>query len=104
MARAEAIYRDDVWSLQVFKAATVFLKEAERYGLADDMFCCDGAPRRGTPRRCALSAVTTMLLSRGIDPWLLINASGPNVRFRGVRSTGQCNTASVSRSYPMHRP
>ena len=35
-ARAEAIYRDDVWSLQVFKAATVFLEEAERYGLADD--------------------------------------------------------------------
>jgi hypothetical protein len=35
-ARAEAIYRDDVWSVQVFKAATVFLEEAERYGLADD--------------------------------------------------------------------
>jgi hypothetical protein len=35
-ARAEAIYRDDMWSLQVFKAATVFLEEAERYGLADD--------------------------------------------------------------------
>jgi hypothetical protein len=25
-----------MWSLQVFKAATVFLEEAERYGLADD--------------------------------------------------------------------
>jgi hypothetical protein len=35
-ARAEAIYRDDMWGLQVFKAATVFLEEAERYGLADD--------------------------------------------------------------------
>jgi len=35
-ARTEAIYRDDMWSLQVFKAATVFLEEAERYGLADD--------------------------------------------------------------------
>ena len=35
-ARAEAICRDDVWSLQVFKAATVFLEEAERYGFADD--------------------------------------------------------------------
>ena len=34
-ARTEAIYRDDMWSL-VFKAATVFLEEAERYGLADD--------------------------------------------------------------------
>jgi hypothetical protein len=35
-ARAEAICRDDMWSVQVFKAATVFLEEAERYGLADD--------------------------------------------------------------------
>ena len=35
-ARTEAIYRDDIWGLQVFKAATVFLEEAERYGLADD--------------------------------------------------------------------
>jgi hypothetical protein len=35
-ARAEAIYRDDMWSLQVFKAATVLLEQAERYGLADD--------------------------------------------------------------------
>ena len=34
-ARTEASYRDDMWSL-VFKAATVFLEEAERYGLADD--------------------------------------------------------------------
>jgi hypothetical protein len=40
-ARAEAIYHD-VWSLQVFKAATVFLEEAECYGLADD----DVLPRR----------------------------------------------------------
>jgi hypothetical protein len=32
-ARTEAIYRDDMWGLQVFK---VFLEEAERYGLADD--------------------------------------------------------------------
>ena len=63
-ARAEAIYRDDVWSLQVFKAATVFLEEAERYGLADDpMFCCNGSPKNATPPRCAWSAVTTTTTS-----------------------------------------
>ena len=53
-ARAEAIYRDDMWSLQVFKAATVFLEEAERYGPADDDVFAATARRKGARHRAAL--------------------------------------------------
>ena len=34
-ARSEAIHNSDTRSLQVYKAATNFLEEAERYGFAD---------------------------------------------------------------------
>jgi hypothetical protein len=51
-ARSEAIHHNDMRSLQVYKAATDFLEEAERYGFAM-MFCCNGWPKRGTQPRCA---------------------------------------------------
>jgi hypothetical protein len=48
-ARSEAIHHNDMRSLQVYKAATDFLEEAERYGFADDDVLLQRLAEKGHP-------------------------------------------------------
>jgi hypothetical protein len=56
-ARSEAIHHNDMRSLQVYKAATDFLEEAERYGFADDDVLLQRLAEKGHPT--ALRLVNT---------------------------------------------
>jgi hypothetical protein len=48
-ARSEAIHHSDTRSLQVYKAATTFLEEAERYGFVDDDVLLQRLAEKGHP-------------------------------------------------------